>query len=331
MGFHRSLAILVASAFTFNVEAHPQHPYKHEAVGLGRRQVGPPISATPTATPEAPVTTPAVLTYITPSPGAAPVAITQQSQLVDSYIPEFTLCELPPQAFVPVTPVTPTFPTTAPYQNYSLSIPPGNGTCTTIYSPTQTMVCATTLTGLVQKYTVSDCGQDITFSTEYGYVLASPTAASNSSGIAMTGTAMITPKPTIQRLTTYYVAGWQDVTAGVAPSDVRLKVCALYANGTNECIEQYEVWRTSLLTRTATTTTSVNISTTIHGTSQVIVETFAANITDEVTTFTMSTAMQLVYKTEIETTSRSSVTPTTGSTSYRTVTVEEASRTPDST
>ncbi|KAF2209468.1 hypothetical protein CERZMDRAFT_11338, partial [Cercospora zeae-maydis SCOH1-5] len=237
---------------------------------------------------------------LTPSPGASPVAITEQSQLETSYVPQFTLCALPPAAAYPVTLLSTMTTMTSPWRNYSLSIPPGNGSCTTIYSPTQTMVCATTLTGLVEKYTISKCDEDVTFSTEYGYVLASPTADTDGSALATTD-ATITPRPTVQRLTTYYLAPWQAVTAGEAPSDVDLKVCALYANGTEECIHQYEVWRTSLVTASATRTTSVNISTTLHGLSQVIVETFVANVTEQVTTFSMSTAMEFVYATEVVT------------------------------
>lgn len=186
------------------------------------------------------------------------------------------------------------------------------------------MVCTTTLTGLVQKYTITNCAQDITFSTEYGYVLAKLTAAANgTSSLVGTGTAIVTsPAPTIQRLTTYYLAPWTAVTAGIAPSEVTLKVCTTYANGTTSCIHQYEVWHTSLLTQIATTTTSVNISTTVHGLSKIIVETFAANITDKVTTFTMTTDMELEYSTEIETTHRSSKPEST-----RTVTVDRVTPT----
>ncbi|KAF7186604.1 hypothetical protein HII31_12013 [Pseudocercospora fuligena] len=316
------LSFIVLS-FVFLVQSRHLHQYKHEAVVLERRQVGPPIQASPTSTVTVAATSDApILTYITPSPGAAAIAITEESQLVTSYVPQYTLCELPPQAVFPVTPALPTTTMTAPWRNYSISLPPGNGTCTTIYSPTQTMVCATTLTGLVQKYTVSDCAQDISFSTEYGYVLASPTITPNLTSEAL---ATITPQATVQRLTTFYLAPWQAVTAGSAPEEVTLKVCATYANGTEECIRQYEVWHTSLVTESATRTTSVNISTTIHGTSQVIVETFAANITEAVTTFRLSTDMEFEYATEIVTTDRSSVDGViTAPTSYITRTVENA-------
>ncbi|KAF2160267.1 hypothetical protein M409DRAFT_29356 [Zasmidium cellare ATCC 36951] len=328
MGLARSFVALATSTFILQAQAgpHPRH-FKHQAVKIERRQDGPPIEAPTTQAEPAVTTSNAVLTYITPSPGATPIPITEQSQLVTSFVPQFTICDLPPQAVFPVTPL-PQTTITAPYRNYSISIPTGTGTCETIYSPTNTMVCATTLTGLVSQYTVSACDQDITFSTEYGYVLARPTVnATVSAGLAASASAAITPAPTIQTLTTYLVAPWEAVTAGLAPEEVRLKVCAKYANGTNECIEQYEVWHTSLLTETATTTTSVNISTTIHGNAQVIVATYAANITEAVSTFRMTTDMELEYKTELETTEREKVTPTTAPTSYITMTLENATPT----
>lgn len=212
------------------------------------------------------------------------------------------------------------------------------------------MVCATTLTGLVQKYTITNCVQDITFSTEYGFVLALPTGASNASAVAsavatvpsdasltsaptdlITASAtlsaessLITAVPTVQRVTTYYLAPWQSITDGLSPEEVELKVCALYPNGTEECIRQYEVWHTSLLTETATRTTSVNISTTIQGLSQIIIETFAANITEALTTFRMTTDLELEYQTEYVTTKRETATASAAPTNYLTRTLLEA-------
>lgn len=328
MAISRFPIVLLTSALVISTSARHLHQYKHEAINLERRQVGPPLQASPTW-PTSPVTVaatsdPAILTYITPSPGAAAIPITEESQLVTSYVPQYTLCELPPQAVFPVTPAVPTSTMTAPWRNYSISIPPGDGTCTTIYSPTHTMVCATTLTGLVQKYTVSECAQDITFSTEYGFVLASPTSNVTASASAP-ASASITAAPTVQRLTTYYLAPWQAVTAGLSPDEVTLKVCATYENGTEECIRQYEVWHTSLVTESATRTTAINISTTIHGTSQVIVETVVANVTEALTTFRLETDLEFEYATEIVTTNRESVTAvSTGPTSYITMTVENA-------
>ena len=361
------IASLVLAASARRAPAHQVHQHKHEAVEVGKRQALPPHMHRPTKHPVATTPAPGVLTYITPSPGASPVAITKQSQTVGSFVPEFTLCELPPLEFFPISrqPV-PTGISAAPYRNYSISTWPGNGTCTTIYSATITMVCATTLTALAKKYIVTDCVQELTFSTEYGYVLVTPTptptpvasalptihatggmlarpngtspegpgfnGTSNSTLTMATGlmrrapaASTITPGPTIETLTTFYLAPWTELTAGTAPTDVDLKVCRTFAqNDSTECIREYEVWSTSLVTKSVTTVTSVNISTTIHGRSQIIVETFVANITELLTTFSMSTTMDMEYATEWTTTQRATRAPSTsaGPTVFETLTVQ---------
>lgn len=322
-----------------------RHPLKHEAVKVNRRQaMASPIAVMATATP----VSEGVLTVITPSPGASPVSVTKQSQIVTTYDPQFTLCELPPIAYFSLTSMLSARPTTAPYRNYSVSIPPGNGSCTTVYSQTQTMVCDTTLSDLVTTYHVTNCAQEITFSSQYGYRLTTPTPASNLTGNAtypflnatyssalVTGTgtgsgiaAMITPAPAIETLTTYYLAPWQELTAATAPADVIKKVCQTLSNGTEECITQYEVWHTSLVTKTATSTFSLNVSTTVHGPSAVVIwETYVANVTEVMTTFSMLTTQEAEYETEWTTTHKNTATVSTAPTVYETRTVEEASST----
>ncbi|TKA62586.1 hypothetical protein B0A55_11609 [Friedmanniomyces simplex] len=143
---------------------------------------------------------------------------------------------------------------------------------------------------------------------------------------------MITPAPEIQTLTTYYLAPWQDLTAATAPSDVIRKICQTFANGTEECITEYQIWRTSLVTATATTTATLNISTTIHGPSGVIIwETFVANVTEQITTFSMLTTMEVEYQTQFTTTQMASAAVSTAPTVYETMTVELASSTPEPT
>ncbi|KAK0781521.1 hypothetical protein LTR91_013872 [Friedmanniomyces endolithicus] len=346
MAFVRSVWTLLAVAMIAEARRMP-HKHEHQAVEVQRRQVGPPVMVGPRKVSASPTSlSSGVLTLVTPSPGASPVSVTMQSQIVTSYVPQFTLCELPPLAFLPTTPVPSARPTTAPYHNYSISMPPGNGTCTTIYSETETMVCDTTLYGLATSYPVTDCAQDITFSSQYGYTLVPPTPTGNissnatqahPSGTAMiasatNATAMITPAPEIQTFTTYYLAPWQELTAATAPSDVIRKVCQTLANGTEECITEYQVWHTSLVTKTATSTTTLNISTTIHGPSGVIVfETFVANVTEQVTTFSMATTMEIEYETALTTTHMASASVSTAPTVYETMTVELASSTPEPT
>jgi hypothetical protein len=295
------------------------HPFRHEAIEVRRRQAEASNDSLLSSS-----TAGSVLTYVTPSPGASPIPVTQQSQLVSSDVPIFTLCALPPEAFFPATATQ----TTAPYQNYSISIPPGPGTCTTIYSPTVTEVCATTLTGIDRLYPVTACDQEITFSSDFGYVLETSTPTlSNATDSSGTG-GLITPVPTVtvQPLTTYYVAPWTELTSAGPPSDVDKKICATFANGTEECIVEYYVWKTGIVTISRSTVTSINLTTVVAGPSQLIIETFVANVTEIFTTFALSTTMELTYSVETETTNIATrPTISTGPTVTQTYTVNENS------
>lgn len=318
------------------------HGYRHKAFDVNRRQAGSPIMGPP---PSVATMGPAmslssgVLTLITPSPGAAPVAVTQQSQIVTSYVPQFTLCELPPAAYWPVTPMPSASAVSAPYSNYSVSFPPGKGTCTTIYSSTDTMVCATTLTGLASKVPITNCAQDVTFSSQYGYELVTPTPSfgnmsSNATYANVTypnATATITRGPSIETVTTYYLAPWKQLTAGTAPSNVIREVCSAVSNASytgTECITAYQVWTTSLVTYTTTSTTLLNVSATISGPSQIIIEeTIMGNVTNEMTTFSLMTTVETEYQTHYTTTQQSVVPVTTAPTVFETLSVEYASST----
>ena len=378
MAATRSFLLLLFSTFAIGSGARlAAPPHRHRDVVAKRQNVD---GDAPAAT-----TDPgAVITYITPSPDATPIAVTEQGQLVTSYVPEYTLCDIPGLVQFSIPPVPTTLhPTAIPYGNFSLSTTDESGTCTTIYNPTPTYVCKTTLTGLFDMYTVSECDQEITFSTQYGYVLVTPTpeasesllgfnstmpvaaaiesdvpdspeefdaesagesqdassdlptvtpadeveelpGSSESDGLddvemaeflselsppltenPVEGTAvlqarqeMVTPGPSIETLTTYFIADWHQLTAGTVPSDVDLKVCRTFTNGTVKCVRELELWEVGLATMTTTSVTSVNISTTVHGASQIIVATYVANVTELVTTFSLSTTMAVEYTTE---------------------------------
>lgn len=341
----RTLISLISSILLIN-QTSARLAYKHEARPLELRQLdirpynGPPGGETHSGQ---------VLAFITPSPGASPIPISTQSQEVTSYVPQFTLCELPPVAEVLVTPISTT--TTAPYKNFTVSIPSGNGTCTTIYSPTVTKVCATILTGLAEKYTVSECEQEITFSTIFGYVLetAAPAVSTISVSVApalqsreedpgnmtqlgnstnnpggpidnssiplnsstllnATSTTTptihlttITPPPQIQTSTTYLLAPWTELALPSPPSSVTQKICHA-SNSLTSCILEYQSYITTTLTLTTSTTTQINLLTTISGPSQILVETFRANISDVLTTFSLSTSMAVLWEVEVEST-----------------------------
>lgn len=286
---------------------------------LEKRQLARP----PAAFAETTTSAPQILTFFTPSPSATPIAIIRQSQVETSYVPQLTLCALPPVAFVAGS--FSISATSGPrYRNYSASIPPGNGTCQTMYSPTPTTICATVLTGLVTRVTVTDCDQDVTFSSDFGYTLVTPTASANAS--AASNSSLITPAPSIQTLTTYYMAPWQSMTMADPPSDIDKKICRTFENGTISCVHILEVWEVQIVTMTATTVSHVDLTTTVPGPAKLLIETLRMDITEAVTTLSLSTALVLNYELETTTTSTSTRTipPTvTGPTSTITQTVEQ--------
>jgi len=327
---HNGLLGVVALAIAGLTDARHAPAFKHKALRLGRRQ-DQPLGGPPDAFP--PTTSSAeVLAFVTPYPGATPVAITSQSQEVTVQVPQFTLCALPPVAEVPVPPTA----TPAPYGNYSTqytaSWDTGTGSCTTEYSSSVTTVCATVLDGIATKYIVTSCSQEITFSSQYGYTLVTPTptATANSTNgtIPFYGnTSTITAAPSIQTLTTYFLAPWQELTTAGPPNDIDKKICTTYGNGSEICLVEFQRWVTIPVTHVSTTVTSIDFTTMIFQPSQLIFEIITANITETLSTYSLSIAVEVSYTVETETTTRVTRPVSTGPTVYTTATVEMASET----
>jgi hypothetical protein len=239
-----------------------------------------------------PTKTPTIFSIVFPSPDASPIEITAQSQVLTSYIPEMTWCVAPPVAFSALT---------APYLNATTTnyttIIEGTGSCETVYAPIETTVCATTLTGLASKVTITDCDQEVTFSTECGFTLETPTPIKTSNA------SLITPVPTVKKTFTYWLAPWQSLTAGETPSEVDVKKCTELDDGNLECIRYQEVWEVVMVTTTTTTVRSIGFTATVSGPGTLIIETIQAIITDTISTIDLSTT--LLLETEIETESTS--------------------------
>lgn len=174
----------------------------------------------------------------------------------------------------------------------------GTGYCETAFTPTETTVCATTLTGIASKITVTDCDQEITFSSECGFTLETPTPTVTS------GLSVITPAPTVKRMKTFWVAPWQSLTAGNTPSDVDIKICTILDDDTMECIRYREVWEVVVVTQTVTTQRDVQLTTTVTGPGTLIVETMEVYVTDTVETVDLSTTMLLETEVEVESISK---------------------------
>ncbi|KAF2877252.1 hypothetical protein BDV95DRAFT_558775 [Massariosphaeria phaeospora] len=242
-------------------------------------------------------TRPSVLSTVVPSPGAAPIEITTQSEVVTSYLPEMTWCVGPPIGLIPIATVS-----GPPYLNVSTkysTTTAGTGSCETVYTPTTTTVCATTLTGLASKITVTHCDQEITFSSECGFTIETPTPTNGNLSMLM-----ITPAPTVKKVMTYYLAPWQSLTLGETPSDVDMKICTELEGDQLECIRYQEVWEVLVVTSTITTQRAVQLATTVTGPGTLLVETMQVYVTDTVETVDLSTVLLLETEIETESTSR---------------------------
>lgn len=147
-------------------------------------------------------------------------------------------------------------------------------------------------------------------------------------GVGDVGTMPPESMPPVETLTTFYLAGWQELTApGEVPATVTKKICSQASvvasddpgasdaaaaaaataapnsagagAGTGEvCVDEMQAWQTQLVTTVSTTTSHVDISTTIYGPSKLLIETFEAEITESVTVISLSTRMVIEYSTE---------------------------------
>lgn len=271
--------------------------FRHEAMDASKKAQAKrlePLIVNQTITEQCPepTSTRSIHSIIFPSPDASPVEVTAQSQVVTSFFPEMTWCVGHPVALIPIS--------GSPYLNQSLEYSTsmsGTSLCETVYVPTATTVCATTLTGIASKVTVSECDQEITFSSECGYTLETPTPVT-------TNHSMITPAPTVKRMMTYWLAPWQSLTAGETPSDVDIKVCTILEDGNMECIRYQEVWEVVLVTSTITTSREISLTTTVSGPGTLMVETMEIYITDTIETVDLSTVFALETEIETESTSK---------------------------
>lgn len=193
------------------------------------------------------------LTFFTPSPSADPIPITSQGQTVTSHVPILTIC--PFVSSIPSLPslaVNTSFPATTaslataasgyasdgsalyrrqvaaatdtPYTN--ASVPTSYlSSCSVSYTPTTTQICHSTLTPLASPaITITDCIQQVTFSTDHGYTIVPGNKTSS-----------------IIDLTSYYAARWDVIENGLPTGQgIRKEVCS---TGTIAgCSSVWEAW-----------------------------------------------------------------------------------------
>ena len=195
---------------------------------------------------------------------AVPIRITKQMQYVTSYNPIVTICPLAGQP-LPIQPSLPLpgLPNGTNPTLLSTGILPRSPdlvgkavlarqvanvtTCETFWEPIPTPICHTTLSPLAAPLiVVSECHQSVTFSSQFGYVLASGISA-----------------PTV--VTTYYVAPWSELHPGSVPTkSVVAKVCS---SGRRDCTTKKEKWDMQLSEYTEVARKTVLVHVTIVGVS----------------------------------------------------------------
>lgn len=210
-------------------------------------EAGRSIPATPKAAQLTPVSTgpdPINSDYITSSWDTGTGLATSITQLVTFYTPEFTVC--------PIRPVGSGYSllavqgaqndtATPPYSNSS---GPPTTTCSTHYTSAVTPVCRTTITPLGNfPITITDCKQNVTFSTDHGCTLLK--------------NRMLVSK------TTNYVAPWDSVVTGVPQGVVQAEVCQ---HG-GPCTTYHELWGVRVVMVTLASTSTLEISAVITGVS----------------------------------------------------------------
>lgn len=250
-----ALFTLFETVLTFRLPAAiPRHGLLDQ---LKKRQVVPAttelLSILPVPTSVSSTGAQTTYTFITPSPSASPIAITSQSQVVTTFVPMVTLCPMSGQEGAPNGAVLSARScvndSPAPYQNVTAARSPG---CVTKYMASRTTVCDTTLMGIASQVHVTECDQDITFSSLYGYSLST---------IAPSDTTETGPPPTIETITTYFQAPWQSLTDGMTPTDVTQRVCSPVPTNSEQCIDIQEVWETVSISTVKTTSTEVSLVT----------------------------------------------------------------------
>jgi len=172
-----------------------------------------------------------------PTPSIIEPTLTSQGMVVSSTIPLYEVCNTPGSDTI---------------------------SCSTVFETIVTTTCSTVLTYAFTKATISDCSQNITFSTQSSYYLVTATAS-----------ATITPAPLnrppsvttyVQSIVSYYITPWQALAANT-PSNVTVLVCEYDLSGNSTCTTIQEVWTVHTEYVPFTTTSTLIISTTLPSVS----------------------------------------------------------------
>jgi len=150
-------------------------------------------------------------TFSVPTPRVIEPTLASQGMAVSSIIPLYEVCNTPGLQ---------------------------KASCSIVFKKIVTTTCSTVLTYAFTQATISDCSQNITFSTQSSYSIVTATL-----------TATTTPAPNVspsvttyvQSLVSFYIAPWQSLAANT-PSNITVLVCEYDFTGPSSCTTIQEVW-----------------------------------------------------------------------------------------
>jgi hypothetical protein len=129
--------------------------------------------------------------------------------------------------------------------------------CTTVQETVTSSSCSTVITAGFNRYSISECDQNITLSTisSFSVVTLLPNTSSRPVLNERGSECYLPDTIWVQVIVTYYIANWRSLLSGT-PSDVYISVCKSQQIGKASCSGAEELW-TLYTSHIATTLTSV--------------------------------------------------------------------------
>jgi hypothetical protein len=174
-------------------------------------------------------------THSIPDPLVITPTVTSQGMVVTSMVAAYEICNTPEV---------------------------NTSSCSTVFQNITTSQCSTILTAWFTSVTITDCDQNITFSTQSSCAVATATNDPAEISALPTGQSL-SPTPTtyVQSIVSYYIAPWQSLAANT-PTNITVLVCKFNQAGRETCQEIREVWtiHTEYVPVTSTSTLSLSTS-----------------------------------------------------------------------
>lgn len=132
--------------------------------------------------------------------------------------------------------------------------------CLTAFETITTESCSTVLTYAFTKTTITECDDDITFSSRTTYALATTTLSAAATDLQVRQAPSPTPVTYVQSIVSLYAAPWQSLAADT-PGGITVLICTSDYLGNESCDLIEEVWIVHKEDVSVTTTSTLCLST----------------------------------------------------------------------